>query len=67
MNLYLETVVIAVSVLVVFALVHMILMYVMPKQSMEHTGIFLAVFLTAAIAHLLAEAFGLNKKFCENR
>ena len=67
MNLFLEALVIGVSVLVVFAVIHMVFMKIMPDQSMTHGGIFLAVFLAVVVAHLLAEALGLNKKFCEGR
>lgn len=67
MNLVVESLVLGVSVVVVFAVVHMLLMKVAPVQSMEHSGIFLAVFLAVVIAHLLSEAVGMNKKLCEDR
>ena len=60
-----EAAVVGVLMAILFAMVHLPMMQVAPGFSMTHTGIFLGVFLAGVVGHLLLEAAGLNKKFCE--
>jgi hypothetical protein len=62
----LEAGVVGVLMAILFAMVHLPMMQVAPKYSMTHSGIFLGVFLAGAIGHLLLEAAGLNKRFCDH-
>ena len=60
-----EAGVVGVLMAILFAMVHMPMMKAAPAYSMSHSGIFLGVFLAGAIGHLLLEAAGLNKRFCD--
>jgi len=47
----------------IFAVIHVFMMEVSPK-AMDHSGIFLGVFIAGAIGHLFLEGTGANKKWC---
>ena len=45
---------------------HMPMAGAFPKFAATGAGVYFAVFLAGAVGHLLLEAAGLNKKFCEH-
>jgi hypothetical protein len=59
-----EAIGVGIILVIIFALIHVSMMAVSPK-AMEHSGIFLGVFLAGVIGHLFLEETGGNKKFCD--
>lgn len=51
---------------VMYAMVHMPMAGALPNFAATGAGVVLAVFLAGAVGHLLLEAAGLNKKFCQH-
>ena len=61
-----EAAVVGAIMVVLYAMVHMPMAGALPKFAATSAGVVLAIFLAGAIGHLLLEAAGLNKKFCQN-
>ena len=66
MNLAVETAIVAVAFVVIFAIIHVAMMGI-TDIAMEHSGIFLCAALTGAAGHLLFEYTGLNQKYVDMR
>jgi hypothetical protein len=59
-----EAIGVGIIFVIIFAFIHYPMMAISPK-AMEHSGIFLGVFLAGVIGHLGLEEAGTNKKFCD--
>ncbi|NBQ70553.1 MAG: hypothetical protein EBU46_17675 [Nitrosomonadaceae bacterium] len=51
---------------ILYAMVHMPMAGAFPKFAATGAGVYFAVFLAGVVGHLLLEAAGLNKKFCQH-
>lgn len=63
-KVFLNSLIIGLLTVAVFALVHFMMMRKAKEFSMSHTGMLLQVFISVFVFNIIAELFTLNKYYC---